>query len=72
MNKMGDVMFTVEDVVTQMAEEHDMQKGEMLSLFAQYIDNHFPGAIEEYEDGTHPIYFYGPKETFYKLYGKGK
>lgn len=65
-------MFDVEYMVKQMVEEHDMQKGEIMALVSQYIDVHYPGAIEEYQDDSNPIFFYGPKESFYKLYGKGE
>jgi hypothetical protein len=71
MKRMGDVMFDIEEVIgKQMIEKHDLQKGEALSLINDYIDVHYPGAIEEYQDGTNPIYFYGPLETFVKLHSK--
>ena len=59
---MGDVMHSLEDVVTEMIEGHDLQKGEVMALVSKYIDIHFPGAIEEYEDGSRPVEYYGPKE----------
>lgn len=70
MNKMGDIGFIIEDGVDQMVKDHDMQKGEILNHINGYIDIHYPGAIEEYQDETSPIYFYGCLETFVKLYKK--
>lgn len=70
MSKLGDVMHELEDVVSQMVEDHDLQKGEILALVQEYIDVHHPGAIEEYQDGTSPIYCYGSLELFAKLYKK--
>lgn len=63
MMKMGDVMHEIERIVgVQMIEKHDLQKGEVLALISKYIDIHYPGAVEEYEDGSHPVEYYGPKE----------
>jgi hypothetical protein len=63
MMKMGDIMHEIERIVGgQMIEKHDLQKGEVLALISKYIDIHYPGAIEEYEDGSHPVEYYGPKE----------
>ena len=59
---MGDIMLDLENIVCEMADSHDMQKGEILGLVSQYIDVHLPESIEEYEDGTSPIYYYGPKK----------
>lgn len=60
--KMGDIMHDLEAVVTKMIEQHDLQKGEVLSLVSSYINIHFPAAVEEYEDGSHPLEYYGPRE----------
>jgi hypothetical protein len=68
MRRAGDVMFKIQDGCDELCGEHDMQKHEVLSLVSTHIDNHWPGAIEEYQDGTSPISFYGPLETFVKLY----
>jgi hypothetical protein len=62
LSKMGDVMHRVEAVVTEMIEDHDLQKGEVMALISRYIDVHFPCAIEEYEDGSNPVEYYGPRE----------
>ena len=59
---MGDIMHEVEAIVTKMVEQHDLQKGEMMALFSQYIDVHFPGSIEEYNNGSNPVYYYGPRK----------
>lgn len=72
MKTMGDVMFDVEALLDDMITKHDLQRHEILALIDHHIIVHHPGAIEEYENGTTPIYFYGPKESFYKLYGKGE
>lgn len=62
LRKMGDIMFDVEDIIQEMVYEHGMQAYEIMGLIYSYIQSHAPEAIEEYEDGTNPVYFYGPKE----------
>jgi hypothetical protein len=64
---MGDIMFDIESVVSEMVDDHDLQRGDILALVLNYIDVHYPTAIEEYEDGTNPVYIYGHKDTIAKL-----
>ena len=68
MTKAGDLMHEVEALVAKFVEEHDMQRGEIMALIDTYIVVHYPGAIEEYEDGSAPIYFYGPLDSMKALY----
>lgn len=66
-------MFTIEDVISEMILDHDMQKGEILSLISGYIDVHFEDAIEVYEDdNSSPIFFYGSKNELVKRLTKEK
>lgn len=68
MRKLGDLIFDLEDLVTEMVEDHDLQRGDILALVKNYIDVHFPESVEVYEDdNSSPIYFYGPRETLVKL-----
>ena len=69
---MSDIMFDVEDIVTEMIETHDLQHGEVLSLVKGYLDVHFPESIEEYEDGSNPVYYYGHKKSAKKILSKLK
>ena len=50
MRKLGDILLDLEDVLTEMIEDHELQTGDVLSLVKSYIDVHHPQAIEEYED----------------------
>ena len=68
----GKLMFQIEDIVTEMVEDHELQKGEILALISGYIDIHLPGAIEEYEDGSSPMFFYGAPETLDQIFRKKK
>lgn len=61
MRKMGDIMHDLEDLVTEMVEDHDLQFGEILNLVYGYLVVHRPDAQEVYEeDDTNPIFYYGP------------
>ena len=39
-----------------------MQWSDILALVYGYLMSHCPGGREVYKDGTHPEYYYGPKE----------
>lgn len=62
MRKLGDILLDLEDVLTELIEDHDLQTGEVLGLTKSYIDIHHPHATEEYEDGSSPVYYYGAKK----------
>lgn len=70
LQRMGDIMFELEDVISKMVEQHDLQKGEILGFVNGYIDIHFPDAVEIYQDDTSPKYFYGAPELHARLYKK--
>ena len=39
---LGDVMFDVEDILTEMCIDHDLQHSEVLYLIKNSLDVHFP------------------------------
>lgn len=57
----GDVLLDMEPLLLELVDQ-DLQFGDILSLVYMYLMVHAPGAREEYEDGTHPTFNYGPKE----------
>lgn len=60
---LGDNLLDLENVVTSMVEDHDLQFGDVLNLVYGYLAVHFPEAQEVYEkDNERPIFYYGPKE----------
>ena len=69
-DKFGNTMHRVEAMAEEFYEAHDMQLGEVLGAWYQYTIEHYPGAIEEYLDGSNPKFFYGPLESFVKLHRK--
>ena len=58
---MGDITFSLENIVQEMVDGHDLQWGEILNIIKGYLEVHYPNAREEYTDGTHPVFYYGPK-----------
>jgi hypothetical protein len=57
----GDVLLDMEPLLLELVDQ-DLQYGDILALVYAYLMVHAPGAREEYEDGTHPIFNYGPRE----------
>jgi hypothetical protein len=63
LRRMGDVTADLEPLLLEMVD-HGLQHGEILNLVRGYLEVHCPGAREVYEeDGSSPIFFYGPKEA---------
>ncbi len=67
MRKLGDITLDLEELLEEMIDEHELQKGEVLGLVQAWIDIHRPDAIEEYEDGTRPVFIYGHKDYVNKF-----
>lgn len=63
----GDITQDLEPLLFELVHDHQLQKGEVLSLVSRWISIHYPGANEEYEDGSFPIEFYGPIEALKRL-----
>lgn len=59
---LGDVLLDLEKVVDEMVDQHDLQWGDVLNLVRGYLEVHRPDAMEEYVDGTRPVFYYGPKK----------
>lgn len=58
---MGDILLDQEKLVDEY-EDHGLQLGDVLALLLNHIHVHNKGMVEEYLDGTHPIFKYGPKK----------
>jgi hypothetical protein len=66
LRKMGDIMHDMEDLLLEMTCNHDMQWYEVLNLVKGHLEVHCPHAQEEYVEGGHPVFFYGPAEKVAK------
>ena len=60
--KLGDITSDMEYLLLEMAVDHELQWGEILTLVRGYLEIHCPDSQETYMDGSHPVYSYGPKE----------
>lgn len=56
----GEITSDLEPLILELVEGHDLQWGEILSLMHGYLQVHCPGAREEYDEGGHPEFYYGP------------
>lgn len=59
---LGEVLLELEPLLLEMIEKHDLQTGDVLNLVYGYLEVHCPNAKEEYLNGDHPIFYYGPKK----------
>jgi hypothetical protein len=58
----GEVTDDLEIILEEMVDEQEMQTGEILAQIFSWIQIHRPEAMEEYLDGTNPVFYYGPKK----------
>lgn len=59
LRKLGDITQDLEPLLLEMTEQHELQVGEILNLIRGYLEIHTPGALEQYEDGTRPVFYFG-------------
>ena len=55
---LGQITEDLEPLIEEMVDGHDMQMGEILYLLYGYLMIHYPECIEEFEDGTKPLFKY--------------
>ena len=58
--KVGTILLDLEKVLTELTDDHDLQFGDILNLVYGYLEVHHPESKEEYVEGGHPIFYYGP------------
>lgn len=61
--RMGDITLDLEPLLEELIDDHDLQYYEVLALVRGWLETHRPNAIEEYLDGTHPVYQYTHREV---------
>jgi hypothetical protein len=54
---LGRVLLDLEPLLDEMCE-HDLQMGDILVLVKSYLEIHQPDCVEEFEDGTKPVFSY--------------
>jgi hypothetical protein len=60
---LGTVLLDLEDVLLEMAIDHDLQWGDVLNLVRGYLEVHCPGSREQYTQGGNPEFYYGPSRA---------
>lgn len=55
---LGDVTTDLEPLLFELVDIHKLQAHEVLGIIYAWISLHYPGAIEEFEDGTNPSFIY--------------
>lgn len=64
---LGQITDDLEPLLQEMANDHELQMGEILALVLCYMEIHLPDSRENYVDGTKPVYFYGHISEFDKI-----
>ena len=60
---LGHITTDLENVLEEAIDNHDLQCGEVMALVYNWIRVHRPSAVEEYLDGSQPVFFYGPSRS---------
>ena len=58
---MGKILLDLEPLLEEIVDDHELQRGEVLHLVEAWLRIHRPDCIEEYLDGSHPEFYYGPE-----------
>ena len=61
MRKIGDILLDLEVILDEMCDQ-GLQWGDILALIHQQLTTHRQDAQEEFVEGGHPIYYYGPEK----------
>jgi hypothetical protein len=59
LRKLGIVLLDIEPLLLELVD-HELQHGDILNLVRGYLEVHAPEAREEYVEGGHPEFYYGP------------
>lgn len=62
MRPLGKITSDLEHLILELTEGHDCQWGEVLNIIHGYLQVHCPESREEYTEGGHPVFYYGPEE----------
>lgn len=60
---LGDVLLDLEPLLYELTSDHELQRGEVLALMKAWCDIHMSECIEQYQDDTEPVYYYGHKNN---------
>ena len=63
LRKLGEVLLDLEPLLDEMVDGHELQMGDILSLIRGHLLTHSPHCVEEFVDGSEPIFMYGHKDS---------
>jgi len=64
LRRLGDITADMELLIDEMIIDHDLQRGEVISLINGFIESHYPDSIERYEeDDSRSIVFVGHRSN---------
>lgn len=64
MRPAGDITLDMEVLLEELVDDHELQMGEILALVKAWVEIHRPDAVEQYQDGSSPEYYYGFRSTY--------
>jgi hypothetical protein len=70
--KLGEILLEMEPLILEAMETHDLQYSDFLGIIYNYLTVHYPGGMEEYEDGSRPEFYYGYPRKVCKCKSKKK
>ena len=59
---MGEILLELEPLILEMVYNQGLQNGDIYGILNKYLEVHCPSSLETYDNGEHPILYYGPKE----------
>jgi hypothetical protein len=62
LRKMGDILLDMEPLLDELVDVHEIQRGDLLALIFHQVTMHNPSCVEEFADGTSPVWFYGHQD----------
>lgn len=66
----GDALLDLEELWFEVLDDHELQLGDVHYNLQGWAHIHYPDAVELYEDGTEPVFFYGHLDELKKLVKK--
>lgn len=65
--KLLEILLDLEVIIDEMADDHEMEWGDIRALVMNHLKVHHPGSREHYVDGGYPVDFYGPEEELVEI-----
>jgi len=59
----GQILLEMEELRNELLDDHDMQWSDLLYELYGWLMVHRPDSREEYVEGGHPEFYYGPKKN---------